>query len=225
MKALFISLLLATACSVQADYAEVLAKYVDTDGMVNYAALSKNRKPLDDYIRSLETVSSTDWTQEDGIAFWINAYNARTLQVIVDHYPTKSIRKIPGAWKKLTFPIQGKERTLDEIEHKILRKQYKEPRIHMALVCAARSCPKLRNEPYEGKLLDEQLADQSRDFLSHPDRFQIKGKTVRISPIFKWFKGDFESVPDFIQQYSGKNISGLKIKYQPYDWSLNEQSK
>jgi hypothetical protein len=226
MKTLLTSLLLFIACcSVLADYSDVLSNYVDDNGMVNYAALSNDRKPLDDYIQSLENLNTDGWTEQDWIAFWINAYNARTLQVVIDHYPTEGIRKISGAWKKLKVPILGKERTLDEIEHKILRKEYKEPRIHMALVCAAKSCPKLRSEPYVGSRLDEQLADQSRDFLSRPSRFKVEGNTAYISQIFKWFKKDFESVPDFIKTYSGQDISGLKIKYQSYDWSLNEQEK
>ena len=208
-----------------AEYAEVLKAYVDPNGMVNYAALSKDRKQLDDFIQSLETPNAEGWSEQDWIAFWINAYNARTLQVIIDHYPTEGIRKIRGAWTKLKVPILGQERTLDEIEHKILRKDYKEPRIHMALVCAAYSCPKLRNEPYVGSRLEEQLADQSRDFLSRPSRFKVEGNTAYISQIFKWFKKDFESVPGFIQQYSGQDISELKIKYQSYDWSLNEQKQ
>jgi hypothetical protein len=225
VKTLLTSLLLIVALSVRADYAQVLKNYVDDEGMVNYAALSNDREPLDQYIQSLESPETQGWSDQDWIAFWINAYNARTLQVIIDHYPTEGIRKIRGAWTKLEAPILGKERTLDEIEHQILRKQYVEPRIHMALVCAAKSCPKLRNEPYVGRRLDEQLADQSRDFLSHPDRFRIEGKNVRISPIFKWFKKDFASVPAFLSQYSGKDVSTLKIKYQPYDWSLNKQEK
>jgi len=225
MKILLLSCLIAIACSVQADYAEVLAEFVDDNGRVNYAGLSKNRKALDDYINSIASPVTDGWGEPDWIAFWINAYNARTLQVIVDHYPTEGIRKIPGAWTKLTVLILGKERTLDEIEHKILRKDYNEPRIHMALVCAANSCPKLRNEPYVAGRLDEQLTDQSRDFLSRPDRFRIEGKMARISPIFKWFKEDFDSVPGFIRRYSGQDISGLKIKYQHYDWALNEQEK
>ena len=223
MKSLLASLLCLVAGTIRADYAEVLSRYVDGSGMVDYAALSKNRKPLDDYIQSLEHPSTAGWGEQDWIAFWINAYNARTLQVVIDHYPVEGIKKIPGAWKKLKAPILGKERTLDEIEHGILRKEYSEPRIHMALVCAARSCPKLRNEPYAGQRLNEQLADQSRDFLSHPDRFKVDGKVVRISPIFKWFKKDFGSVPGFLSQYSGQDVAGLKIKYQHYDWSLNKQ--
>lgn len=225
MKYLWIILIGLTAAVGRADYAAVLATYVNAEGMVNYKALASDRKPLDEYIQSLERPDTAEWSEQDWIAFWINAYNARTLQVIIDHYPTEGIRKIRGAWTKLKFPILGKERTLDEIEHKILRREYEEPRIHMALVCAAYSCPKLRNEPYDGARLEEQLADQSRDFLSRSSRFKVEGNTAYISQIFKWFKKDFESVPNFIQQYSGQDISELKIKYQSYDWSLNEQKK
>jgi len=225
VKFLLLIFLIAMTCPVQADYAEVLAEFVDDNGRVNYAGLSTNRKALDDYILSLKNPVTDSWGEQEWIAFWINAYNARTMQVIIDHYPTEGIRKIPGAWTKLKVPILGKERTLDQIEHKILREEYSEPRIHMALVCAAKSCPKLRNEPYVAGRLNEQLSDQSRDFLSHPDRFRIEGKIARLSPIFKWFKEDFDSVPGFIRRYSGQDISGLKIKYQHYDWSLNEQEK
>jgi hypothetical protein len=204
MKIWIASLVVAMACSTQAQYGKILSSYVDEQGLVNYTTLSRNRNPLDAYLQSLETISeevSNDWQEADWIAFWINAYNARTLQVIIDHYPVEGIKKIPGAWKKLTFPVLGKERTLDEIEHGILRKKYREPRIHMALVCAAKSCPKLRGEPYVASRLDEQLADQSRDFLSRPSHLRIDGKYVYLSPIFKWFKRDFDSVPDFIKQY------------------------
>jgi len=234
MKTLLTILLIGIAGAVQANYAEVLATYVDENGMVNYAGLSENRQPLDDYIESLQHPGAEGWTQKDWIAFWINAYNARTLQVIVDHYPIEnkrwfqpdnSIKQISGAWDELTAKINGAARTLDEIEHEILRKQYSEPRIHMALVCAAKSCPKLRNEPYVGEKLNDQLADQSRDFLSRPDRFKVDGKTAYLSPIFKWFADDFDSVSEFIKTYSDKDISDRRIKYQSYDWSLNEQQR
>ena len=225
MKIVLVSLSFILALSAGADYARVLMRYVDDEGMVDYAALSSDRKPLDEYIQSLETPATEGWGDRDWIAFWINAYNARTLQVIIDHYPVEGIKKIPGQWTRLKAPIFGKARTLDEIEHQILRKNFREPRIHMALVCAAKSCPKLRNEPYEAERLNEQLDDQSRDFLSQSDRFRVEGNYMRISPIFKWFKKDFDSVPDFISRYSGQDVSGLKIKYQRYDWSLNEQEK
>lgn len=234
MKTMLTILLMGIASAVHANYAEVLANYVDNNGMVSYAGLSEDRQPLDDYIQSLENPNTDGWTQQNWIAFWINAYNARTLQVIIDHYPIEnkrwfqpdnSIKQIPGAWDELTAKINGAARTLDEIEHEILRKQYSEPRIHMALVCAAKSCPKLRNEPYIAEKLDAQLADQSRNFLSRPDRFKADGNTAYLSPIFKWFVEDFDSVPEFIKTYSGKDISDRRIKYQSYDWSLNEQPR
>ncbi len=225
MKILALILLLATAFAARADYAAVLSEHVDEHGMVNYAALKAARAPLDAYVRTLENPDATGWVEADWIAFWINAYNARTLQVIIDHYPTEGIREIRGAWTRLKVPVLGEDRTLDEIEHEILRKEFQEPRIHMALVCAARSCPKLRNEPYVGARLEQQLTDQSRDFLARPDRFRVEGDTAYVSRIFKWFKKDFDSVPAFIQTYSGRDVFNLKIKYQAYDWSLNEQNR
>lgn len=225
MKAWVAGLLLMACSLASADYAMVLSTYVDKHGMVDYAGLKANRGPLDAYVKSLENPNTAGWTEQDWIAFWINAYNARTLQIVVDHYPVKGIKSIRGAWTRLHAPIAGKNRTLDEIEHKILRKDYDEPRIHMALVCAAWSCPKLRNEPYNGTILGSQLSDQSRAFLSRPTRFRINGNTAYLSKIFNWFKRDFESVPEFIKTYSGQDISGMKIKYQRYDWSLNEQKR
>jgi Protein of unknown function, DUF547 len=244
-------------------YAQVLKQYVDDQGLVHYSELKKNRTALDQVAASLgavtpETLSA--WSTAEQLAFWINAYNAFTLQLIVDHYPIKagffsglaypknSIRQIPGAWDKVEFVVAGKKETLDAIEHTILRAKFQEPRIHMALVCAALSCPKLRNEPYTGKKLNEQLDDQTRGFLSQAEKFQIsvKDKSVKLSPIFKWFGKDFVSiyqtegrfaklsqaenaVLNFVFFYLDEAKQGkmdqidLKVEYLNYDWTLNEQ--
>ncbi len=165
------------------------------------------------------------------------------------YYPKNSIRQIPVVWAKITFKVMGKYYTLEQIEHKILRKEFKEPRIHMAMVCAAIGCPPLRNEPYTGKKVDRQLDDQSKRFLTDPNKFSFdRGKRMlHISPIFKWFGSDFvktkakkkpfiqysnkeAAILEFVRKYLAKDHAFLdpskkavRIKYLDYDWSLNEQ--
>ncbi|MHC4154398.1 MAG: DUF547 domain-containing protein, partial [Planctomycetota bacterium] len=200
------------------------------------------------------------WSEEGQIAFWLNAYNGLTLKIIIDNYPIKSsffrsrvypknsIRQIAGVWDKITFPVMGRDLTLGQIEHEILRKKYDEPRIHVAMVCAAMSCPPLRNEPYTGQKLDEQLADQSRRFFTNPASFRAdrEKKVLYLSPILKWFAEDFinkhapkknigrhnrktSAVLNFIAAYLPKSEADFvlkgnyKVKYLKYDWSLNEQ--
>ncbi len=230
------------------NYAKVLKKYVDNQGQVDYQALKQNRQPLDTFHQSIATLSPSvyeSWTDNEKIAFWINIYNSLTLEAIIDNYPTKSIRDIPGVWKKLKFPVMGQELTLDQIEHQILRKQFDEPRIHMGLVCASIGCPLLRQEPFMGDKLDQQLDEQTRQFLALERNFKIDKNENRVylSSIFKWFGEDFESkyaaknqfkgsekeraVLNFIRQYlEAQNQPYLteadyKISYLDYDWSLN----
>lgn len=232
-------------------YSDVLQTYVDARGLVNYKNLRANRQQLDEFNASLATISPStyeSWTTEEQIAFWINAYNSFTLQAIIEHYPTQSIRDISGVWNRLKFRVMGKEMTLDEIEHETLRKLFNEPRIHMALVCASIGCPLLRKEPYVGEKLDEQLDDQTGKFLALDRNFKLNRdrNEVYVSSIFKWFGEDFESnysvedqfggnkkersVLNFISNYMQEEereylIRGdYKVKYLDYDWSLNAQS-
>lgn len=244
-------------------YGELLKTYVDDAGMVNYSGWKANRKPLDEFTQSmsrLDPKAFDAWADTEKIAFWVNAYNALTLKAIIDHYPIKasflksfvypenSIRQIPGVWDKITFTVLGREITLDGIEHQVLRPKFNEPRIHMALVCAAMGCPPLRNEPYIGGNLDAQLNDQSSKFLHNKAKFRIDrtNNKVYVSAIFKWFGGDFvktysvtsdfpgfsdkeKAALNFISRYVEPAEKaylvkgGFSIEYLKYDWSLNEK--
>ena len=246
--------------SFYADYAATLDEYVDDDGMVAYAKLKADRTRLDAFAAAmgkLDPATLAGWTAKERLAFWINAYNAFTLKAIIDNYPLKastwrypknSIRQIPNVWTRLRFRVTGKEMTLDEIEHGVIRKEFGEPRIHFALVCAAMGCPPLRNEPFEAGKLDSQLDDQTKRFLVNPKKFRLdreRGRTY-ISPIFKWFGGDFvglhgtdekfrrhgkamRAVLNFVLSYLPDEdkafLEGarLSVSYLGYDWSLNEQ--
>ena len=231
------------------DYNQVLKSYVSA-GRVNYKSLQNNRQALDRFNSALGNVNSStynSWSNSEKIAFLINAYNSFTLESIIDQKPLKkSIRDISGVWKGRKFKIAGQSKTLDNIEHQTLRKQFNEPRIHMALVCAAKSCPPLQNEAYTGEKLNAQLDDQTRRFLASPHGFKIdyKQNRVYLSSIFKWFGEDWiktygvdgqftgnakqRAVLNFISKYLDQDdrdylIKGkYKISYLRYDWSLND---
>ena len=233
------------------DYAAVLSQYVDASGRVDYEKLKNNRQKLDKFNAAIGSVTRNtyeSWTEEEKIAFLINAYNSLTLQAIVDNYPTESIRDIPGVWKRKKFKVIDQQVSLNDIEHEILRKEFDEPRIHMALVCASIGCPKLRTEPYTGEKLNAQLDDQTKVFLAIPDNFRIErpANRVYVSSIFKWFGKDFQqsygqkenfdnlngketAFLNFISQYlspaEGNYLTqgGYKVSYLDYDWSLNAQ--
>jgi len=246
-----------------AHYAELLKTHVDDKGVVDYRGLKANPEKLHLYMIAIASLPSSrydKWDDKAKIAFWLNAYNGLTLKAIIDHYPIKasflksriypknSIRQISGVWDKIKFTVMGQKMTLEHIEHKMLRARFNEPKIHMALVCAAMSCPALRNEPYIGERLDEQLDDQTRRFLGHRQKFRIDRSRdlVYLSPIFKWFAKDFvrtyaptgnlgrhgrevSSVLNFVAGYLDETnqrrirAGDFKVKYLDYDWSLNER--
>ena len=160
------------------DYANVLATYVDDQGLVDYSSLQANREQLDRFVASMGAVSEAtfrSWGESEQLAFLINAYNAFTLQSIIDQEPLKkSIRNIPGVWKWRKFKIAGDNKTLDNIEHNTIRKDFNEPRIHVALVCAAISCPSLRTEPYTASELNQQLDDQVQKIYRQPPWFPYR---------------------------------------------------
>ncbi|MEO0946823.1 MAG: DUF547 domain-containing protein [Cyanobacteria bacterium J06641_5] len=231
--------------------AAVLETYVER-GRVDYAALQDNCQQLYRFNASLAQVKPeayAQWSEAKRVAFWIDAYNALTLQVILAHYPTRSILVVPGAWTRFNFDIAGQELTLNAIEHEILRQQFNEPRIHMALVCASHGCPPLRSEPYSGDRLNAQLDDNTQMFLRDPANFAIdrEKNTVTLSAIFKWFGQDFVATYGDEVAYAGYSpaqgatlnfisrflnpadreflASGsYRVTYARYDWSLNSQS-
>lgn len=167
-------------------------------------------------------------TREEKLAFYINAYNILALKMVVDHWPTDSIKEAGSffspVWNKPAGRLFGKTVTLGEVEHDILRKMG-EPRIHMAIVCASVSCPDLRDEPYTASRLDKQLDEQTRNFLANRGKgLRIEEKTIRISKIFDWFEEDFDvygGVSAFITRYRS-DLPDLRIKANiPYDWEVN----
>lgn len=214
---------------------KLLKKYVNASGMVNYKGFLKDRAELNAYLKTLsDNAPQNNWSEADQKAFWINAYNAFTVELILKNYPVKSIKDIAGKIYKINTPwdlkfivIGGKKYDLNNIEHSILRKKYNDPRIHFALVCASMSCPILRNEAYTGAKLNAQLEDAGRDFLNDKSKNRITAGKAELSKYFTWYRGDFTkngSLESFINQYSTTQMTAnTKISYLDYNWSLNEQ--
>lgn len=225
-----------------AAWSRLLGRHV-SHGLVDYAALARDRAELDAYLGSLEAVERSDleaWPRADQLAFWINAYNAYTVKLVLDHRPLRSIRSIgllPGAaFSRKFIPLEraaGARLSLDDVENRILRERFREPRIHFAIVCASRSCPVLRAEAYRGRELDGQLDDAARAFVRDParNRWDPATRTLRLSSIFKWFRGDFEAAAGTLPAFFARWVDGptaeairggeVRIEFLDYDWSLN----
>lgn len=225
-----------------ARFGRVLTTFVK-DGLVDYAKLKAAPGELDAYLREVAAVPAAEfarWAEADRLALLINLYNAQTLRLIINHYPLKSIRDIgtlPGAaWREPIVRQGGQLMTLDHLENKIIRVDYREPRIHFALVCAAVSCPPLRSEPYIGARLNTQLDEQTRVFLAtaEQNRFDANDGTLHLSPIFKWYEQDFTTPAGSLAAYVKPFLPGaqrsaltdpakVKVKFTDYDWALNAQ--
>ncbi len=214
---------------------KLLKKYVNHSGLVNYKGLQKDQADLNAYLKTLsDNVPQDNWSEDEKKAFWINAYNAFTVSLILKHYPVKSIKDIAGNIYKINTPwdlkfvtIGGKKYDLNNIEHSILRKKFNDPRIHFALVCASISCPRLRNEAYTAARLNAQLEDAGRGFLNDKSKNKVAADKAEVSKYFSWYKGDFtknSSLPDYINKYSQTKINAdTKICSLDYNWNLNEQ--
>ena len=216
----------------------LLKKYVDNQGLVDYASWHTNTKDttrLSAYISYLEAnISKQGRSDNDVMAFWCNMYNALTVQCILKHYPVRSIKDIQAShqgralasiWQKPLVQTHARTLSLDDIEHNILRLRFDEPRIHFALVCAALGCPPLRQNAYVGAQLNQQLNDQARRFLLDPDKNNIQTDTLRLSMLFKWFKDDFQkpTLTSYLDNYVDVTINPeAVISYLTYDWQLNE---
>ncbi len=224
----------------------LLQKYVDLQGMVNYAAWNESaadQRALDSYLASLSRATTDQRAKRKAqLAYWINAYNAVTVRGILREYPTTSIRNHTAKaigyniWDDLLLQVGDQKVSLNDIEHKVLRNMH-EPRIHFAIVCASIGCPRLLNRAYQPHALDEQLTVNSRSFFSDPGKFRYDARAGRIdvSPIMKWFGDDFGAttaerlatiapyLPDAAVQDLARSGSA-RVTYLDYDWNLNDQA-
>jgi hypothetical protein len=191
------------------------------------------RKALHAYLASLSKIEETEfkgWSREEQMAFLINAYNAFTVEKILSRYPDlRSIwdfGKIFGnPFKDEFFTLLGRRMSLDGIEHGILRKAYREPRVHYAVNCASVGCPMLREEAYVAARLERQLEEQAVRFLSDRSRNRWRGGRLEVSKIFDWFKEDFEPRQAYFARYAkvlGYPGGEVPLTFLDYDWSLND---
>ncbi len=215
----------------------LLQQNVTDEGNVNYKGFIKDSVKFNQYLELLSSNHPNDknWSADERLAYWINAYNAYTVKLITDHYPVESIKDIKkgipfvsDVWEINFFKIEGKSYNLNDLEHGITRKRFNDPRIHAAFNCASFSCPRLRNEAFTAKRLNEQLDDQMKYFINNPNKNTLDPDNPKLSKIFKWYGGDFKktgmSKREFINQYAEIKIKkGANIKYLDYKWNLNER--
>ncbi len=241
----------------------VLESRVDTNGRVRYEGLLGDPAFVTAWqgLLSVRAGELAGWARAEQLAFWINAYNLATLKLIADHYPIEgrfpldlvlpdnSILMVPGRWKGNFYPLAGRERSLDAIEHEILRKDFDEPRIHFAIVCASIGCPFLRREAYRGAVIETQLEEQAQRYFASPTGLVWDEKEIKLTQILDWFREDFADLsPDseiervqsggdqgrllarVARWFPPEAVTALRRKrldtgWIKYDWSLNEQRR
>ena len=214
----------------------LLKQHVNDEGWVDYEGFMADSASLRKYLTLLQSNGPNDanWSRNEQLAYWINLYNAFTVELILQHYPLKSIKDIGSSiqvpfinspWDIKFIEVGGETLDLNNVEHNILRKHLQEPRIHFAINCASYSCPRLRNEAFTADRLEAQLEAAAVEFINDPKRNTIAKDKVAVSQIFNWFKGDFTkegSLVDYLNQYSQVPIDPkAKVSHRKYDWKLN----
>ncbi len=213
---------------------DLLKNHVN-NGEVDYVGFKADESIIDKYLKILEDVAPDKLSRNEQLAFYINAYNAWTIKLVLSGYPgIKSIKDLttwPNTpWEKKICRINDKVITLDNIEHDILRPQFKDPRIHFAVNCASKGCPKLRPEAYQGSIIDKQLDGDVKNFINDPKRNHLEGEKLYVSKIFKWFTNDFDNdIVGFVLKYAKNDLkkrllskqNRVKVRFLDYDWTLN----
>lgn len=229
MKNLLLTILILLSVS---SFAQNLTQQVDEflkthvrNGLVDYKAIKANPAKLNALINQFNRAPMLKGDDEK--AFLINAYNVFVIKGIVDNYPTDGPLKIDGFFDKISFGLRGKRVTLNQLEKEMLYKQFPDPRLHFALVCAALDCPELAAMAYDGTKLESQLARKTQSAINDPDFIRLNGSHAQLSKIFEWYAHHFggaDEIIPFIQQYLLKKVKlNPEYTFYEYDWSLNEQ--
>ncbi|MGF1475782.1 MAG: DUF547 domain-containing protein [Geminicoccaceae bacterium] len=223
---------------------QLLGRYVETDdrmiNRIDYQAVSaEDRKALDAYLAQLQSVTVTELPQAEQLAYWINLYNAQTVAIILDHYPVESIRDITygdsfaiGPWGKELVTVEGRDLSLNDVEHGIIRPVFNEPRIHYAVNCAAAGCPNLAKTAFQADTLEDQMNEAARAYVNDPRGVLMTddGELV-LSSIYNWFRSDFggseaavlEHIRGFADPDLSERLAGVtSVDEYAYDWSLND---
>jgi Protein of unknown function, DUF547 len=225
---LFITSLIAPAAGQAQGHAlwdSLLQKHVDSLGAVDYKGFVADKEALNAYCTWLgENTVQSAWTREEKMTYWINAYNAFTIKLIADNYPTKSILNFDGGktWDVRRIKLGGQKYSLNQIENDILRPEFKDARIHFAINCAAKSCPPLYNRAYTAESLDSILEIRTKAFINDPKYNTLSAQKAAVSKIFEWYAVDFGKLRDYLNRYSAIQLNeGANIRFQEYDWNLN----
>jgi len=224
-------------------WGQILSRYVVArpDGLHLFAygrVTQADKALLKQYIATLEATRVSALSRDAQMAFWINLYNAKTIDIVLDHYPVKSIRDISlgglftiGPWKQKNMTVEGRSLSLDDVEHGILRKQWKDPRIHYAVNCASIGCPNLASTPFTATTLEAMLDEGARSYVNHPRGVTVKNGKLTISRIWQWYREDFGRTDGEIISHLATYASpALRRQLQDirdidgydYDWNLNE---
>jgi hypothetical protein len=203
---------------------KLLQKHVQ-QGKVNYKLFKNDKVALENYIKTLSAnTPATNVSKQEKMAFWLNAYNALTIKLILDNYPIKSIKDLDkgNPWEVSRYALGGKNYSLNAIENTILRPMG-DARIHFGLNCAAKSCPPIHTRAFVAATVETQLDQLTRAFINKAQENQLKSNTLKISNIFNWYAADFGNVIAFLNKYAALPVSkNAKITYTTYDWNLNE---
>ncbi|WP_167851917.1 DUF547 domain-containing protein [Hymenobacter elongatus] len=210
-----------------------LKKYVSPEGNVNYRAVKSSPAQLNTLVQQVQTMAVQSLTPAEKKAFYLNAYNVLVIGAVLESYPLTSVMKLPGFFDKKQLTVAGEKMTLNELETNKLRKPYNDPRVHFALVCAAKGCPQLSREAYTPAKVEAQLTAQAQRVLRNPKFIRVEESTkkVQLSEIFKWYDADFKatgkSTVAYINQFRGRQLipAGFTTDYYTYDWTLNDSGR
>ncbi|MDO6491823.1 MULTISPECIES: DUF547 domain-containing protein [unclassified Cellulophaga] len=199
------------------------------NGKVAYKSIKESPKELNNLVEQMKTIKVAKSDVATYQAFWINAYNISVIKNVVENYPLKSPLDKTGFFDKIKHTVAGKELTLNDMEHKMLRAVFpKEPRFHFVLVCAGLGCPPIINKAYMPSIIEDQLQMQTEIAINNPSFIMVNKNKVKLSQIFEWYKGDFTqdgtSLIDFVNLYRKDKIDAkAKVSFYAYDWTLNKQ--
>ena len=206
----------------------LLEAHVSEEGAVDYEQLKTQEAELTSYLEFLQAnPPQTEWSADQQMAYWINLYNAFTVQLILEAYPINSIMDLEGGmvWTQRSMAIDGNLYTLDAIEKQLLWEQFKEPRIHFVLNCAAASCPPLLNKAYTKDNLQQYYEQQTRAFINDPAHNTIDANVVEVSQIFNWYAHHFGGAQQLVPYLNNYTYSPIQeqatVAFKVYDWSLN----
>ncbi|RYU82161.1 DUF547 domain-containing protein [Hymenobacter persicinus] len=227
----------ASARRLHEPWNALLAKHVTREGYVDYTGVLDDEDKLGAYLQTIRKTPPDEqqWSRPEQEAYWLNVYNAATVYMVLQYYPVQSMNEIKvkglkgskSAWEAASVTVGTREYSLNQIEREVLRNRFQDPRVHFALVSAARSCPPLLNEAYDGTRLSQQLDEQARRFLRTAGLNQLTPDHLRLSSLFDWYSaelGEGETLITWLNHYADVKLAPTAtVEFLPFDWTLNDR--